>query len=201
MNQKKRSKVLETIPLKVFDYNNNTIKKEKNYEKLLYLLVLLVGLNSNAQTIETLVPQKIEADSMTGNEGGTAWTGEHIYFYETVKEEVSIVLTKPEHIFVSGGQPKLGYYNKNDSLIGMANIFLAMPMEDGTRMIIGASFSKDTIPYGEYSDDKYYEKKAWRVKPVDVLRWLKETDGYARIVTTTYGNHLFDIRFRLKREE
>lgn len=94
---------------------------------------------------------------------------------------VKFVLTKPEHIFVSGGQPKLGFYNKNDRLIGKANVFMAMPMEDGTRMNIGVCFSQDTIPYGEYSDDKYYVKKAWRVLPKDVLRWLKETEGYARI--------------------
>lgn len=170
-------------------------------KKIYFLLLLFVGVNVNAQIIESLIPQKIEADPMTGNTGGVAWVGEHIYFYETEKGKVNIVLTKPEHIFVSGGQPKLGFYNNNDSLIGMANVFMAMPMKDGTRMTIGVSFSQDTIPYGEYSDDKYYVKKAWRVLPKDVLRWLKETEGYARIVTTTYGNHLFDVRFRLKREE
>ena len=41
MNQKKRSKVLETIPLKVFDYNNNTIKKEKNYEKFIVFVGII----------------------------------------------------------------------------------------------------------------------------------------------------------------
>ncbi len=170
-------------------------------KKFILLLLLFVGVIANAQIVESLVPQRIEADPLTGKTGGVAWVGKHIIIYETEDNQVKIVLTKPEHIFVRRGLSKLGFYNNNDSLIGMANVFSPVPMEDGTRMTIGASFSKDTIPYGEYSDDRYYVKKSWRLLPKNVLRWLKENDGYVRIVTTTYGNHLFDVRFKLKREE
>ncbi len=168
-------------------------------KKFFILLLLLAGLNINAQEIETLIPKEVKPDPMTGNSGGTAWIGEHIFLYET-KGDASIVLCKPKHIFVSGGQPKLGYYNRNDSLIAMGGISSALPMEDGSRMRIWAFFSTDSLPHGEYSENKFYSKKSWRVLPSDLLKWLKETDGYARIVVSTYGQHLFDVRFRLKRD-
>lgn len=59
-------------------------------KKFYFLLLLFVGVNVNAQIIESLIPQKIETDPMTGNTGGVAWVGEHIYFYETEKGKVCI---------------------------------------------------------------------------------------------------------------
>lgn len=115
---------------------------------LITIFLLLINVYCNAQTVESLVYQKIEPDPMTNQAGGVSWVGEHIYIHESNKGETSIVLYNPEHIFVRGKRAKLGYYTKNDSLIGMATDYMPWRLEDGRRMLITAALSQDTIPYG-----------------------------------------------------
>lgn len=162
--------------------------------------LLLIGMMASAQ-VETLTCKKVDADPMTNTSGGVEWIGSHVCISLPNKGIPWIILYRKDHIFVKNYSTKIGYYTANDSLIGMATMVIPRPTQDGTRMMIGASFANDSIPYAEYSDDKFVMKKAWRVRVVDIVRWLKETDGYIRIVTETYGNHLYDVKFRLKKED
>ena len=93
-----------------------------------------------------------------------------------------------------------GILTDKDQLIGMGMVLRPTPSQGGTKMEIGVAFANDSLPYSVYSEDEYYVKKSWRILPKDVLKWLKESNGYIRVVTPMYDNNLFDVRFRLKRE-
>ena len=170
-------------------------------KKVLSIAMMLLAVMTAGAQVETLTPMKVEADPMTNTSGGVEWLGKHVCISLPDKGIPWIILYMKDHIFVKNYSTKIGYYTANDSLIGMATMVSPQPTQDGTRMMIGASFAKDSIPYAEYSDDKFVMKKAWRVRVEDVVKWLKETDGYIRIVTETYGNHLYDVKFRLKKED
>ena len=169
-------------------------------KSLSIIALLLIGMTASAQVIETLTYQKTEGDPMTNTSAGEKWVGTHVGISLPYDGWQYIIIKMKDHIFVNNSSTKIGYYTANDSLIGMASVLVPQITQDGQRMVIGPAFSQDSIPYGEYSDDKFYSKKSWRVRAVDIVKWLKETDGYIRIVTQTYGNHLYDVRFRLRKE-
>ena len=164
------------------------------------IALLLIGMVASAQ-VETLTFKKVEADPMTNTSGGVEWIGSHVCISLLDKGIPWIILYRKDHIFVNNFSTKIGYYTKNDSLIGMGTFIRPNITQDGTRMFIGPAFSDNELPHSEYSDDKFVVKKSWRVRVVDIVEWLKETDGYIRIVTETYGNHLYDVKFRLKKED
>ena len=168
-------------------------------KKVLFLLLMLTAMTATAQTfeeIEELSPVIQEEDPMLGTKVDTVWISEHAEispFYSGKR----IVLKKPANIFTNIA--KVGYYSNAGTLLYMTPSVLLRTNQDYTRAYFSAAFSKDSIPYGEYSDDKYYEKKAWRVLAEDILKWMQNNDGYIRIICYTYGDNIYDLKLRVKK--
>ena len=158
---------------------------------------------AGAQNIgmEELVQTSKKGDPMLGTKDRVVWRSEHAQIDEG-KYGPIITLNHDGHVFVKG-DTRLGLYTIQDSLMGMATILLnAKPSSDGQHFFIqGAMFSMDSIPNGEYSDDKFYVKKAWRLRTRDAIQWAQYNDGYIRIVTPTYGDYLYDIKLKFYKDE
>lgn len=170
-------------------------------KKVLFLLLLLMPLTAVAQVfedIEELTPVVQKEDPMLGTKGDTIWVSEHVEISPFMRGK-KIMLKKPEHVFTSGA--KVGYYSSDGTFLCMAPMVMAMPNEDRTRIEFKNAFANDSIPYAEYSDDKFVMKKSWRVRAIDMLRWLQENDGYLRIICETYGNNLYDVKIRIPKRE
>lgn len=165
-------------------------------KSLLFIITLMVSICSYGQEIEILQPQKVNKDPMKGLESGILWVGKHISIYEADNSTPVFTLGNSKHIFVKG-ITRIGYYSDSDSLLYMAQHNMKKISEDGQRLALGVTFANDSIPYAVYSDDKFVMKKAWAVLQKDLLRWLKENDGYLRVVTPIYGGRTFDVRFKL----
>lgn len=95
---------------------------------------------------------------------------------------------------------RIGYYTKENELIGMSDYCYTNSSDDGRRLVFTLFFSKDSLPLSQYSDDYYY-KKSWCVRVKEMCEWLLHTDGYVRIVSSVYGGGVHDVRFRLKEDE
>lgn len=169
--------------------------------KVIILLLLSVSSVAIAQEIEKLTPQRFDADPMAGMSSGILWSSDHVGIWLPDKGINTIRLKMKDHIFIKNYVTKIGYYTSDDQLIGMGAPVRATPSQDGTRMDMTVFFAKDSLPLSEYSEDKWVMKKSWRVRVKDIMSWLKETDGYIRITTQTYGGYLYDIRFRLRKED
>lgn len=168
-------------------------------KKVLFLFFAMVAVTSGAQTfedVEELIPVIQKEDPMLGTKADTVWISEHaeISPYYSGKR---IIIKDPDHIFTK--MAKVGYYSNDKTLLYMAPSVLLRTNQDCTRADFNVIFSKESIPYGEYSEDKYYEKKAWRVLAEDILKWMQNNDGYIRIICYTYGNNIYDLKIRVKK--
>lgn len=160
---------------------------------------MCAAMTTTAQTfdnIEELSPVVQKEDPMLGTKADTVWVSEHAEISPFMRGK-KIELKKPDHVFTSGA--KVGYYSNDGTLLCMVPMVMMRTNQDRTRAEFNVAFANDSIPYGEYSDDKFYVKKAWRVRAADVLKWLQNNDGYIRIVCETYGNNLYDLKFRIKK--
>ena len=189
------------IFLFIFAVVNITIFKEGTMKGVLLFLILALTVTAEAQEIEVLNRKLFDADPMTGQPSGVLWSSEHVGVWLPDKGLDIVRLKMKDHIFIKNYMTRIGYYTSDDKLIGMGTAIRATPTQDGTRMDMNIFFAKDSLPFSEYSDDKWIMKKSWRLRVKDMMKWLKETDGYLRITTQTYGGYLYDIRFRLKNEE
>lgn len=170
-------------------------------KKIILTLFCLIVTAVRAQNIEELKAKNYDTDPMLGSSGGTAWISEHVGLWLPGKGGDLLRLLMKDHIFVKNYDTKIGFYSADNTLIGVGFPVKATPTQDGKRMDLKVFFSNDSLPYSEYSENDYVIKKSWRVRVSDVFRWLKENDGYIRITTLTYGGYLYDVRFRLKKEE
>lgn len=169
-------------------------------KKVLSIVIMLLAVITAGAQVETLTYTKVDADPMTNTSSGVEWVGRHVRISLPDKGIPWIILYKKDHIFVKNYGTKIGYYTANDSLIGMGTIVRPEISQDGTWMMVGPAFSKESLPHAKYYEDKILNT-SWRVTVNDVVEWLNETDGYIRIVTETYGNHIYDVKFRLKKED
>ena len=164
------------------------------------MAVSLAVLTAQAQwEIETLQVTTVDADPMTGTEGGLMWVSNKVSIYAPINGAWRVVLMNPDRIFVNG-VTRIGYYTKENELIGMSDYCYTNISDDGRRLVFTLFFSKDSLPLSQYSDDYYY-KKSWRVRVKEMCEWLLHTDGYVRIVSSVYGGGVHDVRFRLKEDE
>ena len=172
-------------------------------KKVLFLLLMCMPMVVLAQEIgeEEMSPSQQKGDPMLGTKYRVTWISKHAQIDQGQFGPV-LILKCEGHIFVNG-QTKVGLYNQNDSLVAMSSICLNSKPTQGSQhfLINGPFFSKDSILMGEYSEDRYYVKKSWRLKLKDAIKWVQTEKGAIRIVTPTYGNRLYDIKLRFKEEQ
>ena len=161
-------------------------------KKLFFLFVMMVvAIGAQAQDIETLVPTEIEVDPMLNPDGGTKWSGMYVNVFEYPGKTPHIVFKCADHVFVDK-LIRVGYYSDKDSLLYMTRD-IGRVNSSGTRMMIVRGIANDSIPYAEN------QSPIWYVYPEQILRWLKETDGYLRVLAPIYGDRYHEIKFRLKK--
>ena len=161
-------------------------------KKLFFLFVMMVAtIGAHAQDIETLVPTEIEVDQMLNPDGGTKWRGVYVAIFEHPGKEPNFNIKCKDHIF-DRKIFRIGYYSANDSMMYMSQNF-CNTNQGNTIMRIGDGFAKDSIPYSTYRNGD------WHTRPQDIMRWLKETDGYLRVLAPVYGGRYQEVKFRLKK--
>lgn len=169
-------------------------------KKIFLFFLVLVTMTVSAQKIglEELIPEKIAGDPVLGTVDRVVWKSAHAQV-ENGQYGPVITLKHEGSVFV-GGLPKFGLYNEQDQLIGIPYYCTyTMPSKDRLFYnIMGAVFSEDSIPG---SDRPNKEKNEWRLKIEDLVKWMKESNGSFRIVLNTFGDNLYDIKLKFRREE
>ena len=171
-------------------------------KKVLLFMMLMATITATAQ-VEFLDRQVIKGDPLLGTKDCTAYYCKNL----TIKENgdnVTFTLNNQEtsHIFISGAV-LIGYYNNNNDFLYKTEAYITKyNIEQGSqREWFTVAFSKDSLPYSKYSEKGYTLPKMWRVRGADILRWLRENNGYIRIVAPMYGGTQLDLKFAIRKEE
>ena len=157
-----------------------------------------------------------KTDPMTNEIGYTSWTSRHIQIIEEDNGNVYIELRNPSRIFSDWFNAKGGLYNQSGKLMEMSEKWYCSVSEDEAKLWLHFGFTKDTIqtaytdtiPPGTIKTQEGTQYELARIKHYnrimrakDVLRFLKDTNGFIRITTPTYGSTMFDIKARIARPQ
>lgn len=177
--------------------------------------LLLLGITAVAQ-VETLTKAVFKTDPMTNEIGYTSWTSRHVQIVEEDNGNVYIELRNPSHIFSDWFSAKVGLYNQSGKLLEMSEKWHCDVSEDEAKLWLYFGFTKDTaqtaytdtIPSGTVKTREGTQYQLARIehynrimRSKDVLNYLKNTNGFIRITTPTYGSTMFDIKARIARPQ
>ena len=173
-------------------------------KKLLFFLLLLVVSIAGRAQVELLTHKDIKGDPMLGTKDFSAWVGNNVLIKEISDDDATIILTNKGtyHIFVKGYM-SIGYYNNNDELILHTKILITdrKIAQDHQRVWFDSYLTKDSIPYSERSEYKFGGDITYHAKASHVMKWLRENDGYVRMVAPMYGGNSLDVRFALRKKQ
>ena len=171
-------------------------------KKVIISLLLLLGLSAKAQ-IQEMKPVFTKGDAMLGTKDRTRWVCENAIIDEPTEnfKRWTMILISNEHIFERGGssQTKIGFYNDQDSLIGMVKGYMSIPTKNPQTMALTWSVLNDSVPYSRQEIDRN-GKKIYRTDIQDLMTFLRETNGHIRVVAPLYEGYTLDFMFRLKKE-
>ncbi len=177
--------------------------------------LLLLGITAVAQ-VEVLTKAVFKSDPMTNEIGYTSWTSRHIQIVEEDDGNVYIELRNPSHIFSDWFSAKVGLYNQSGKLLEMSEKWYCDVGEDEAKLWLHFGFTKDTtqtaytdtIPSGTIKTREGTQYQLARIEQYnrimrakDVLEFLKNTNGFIRITTPTYGSTMFDFKARMARPQ
>lgn len=174
--------------------------------QLSILFFLSVVLTANAQ-IEIMTKHREKADPMTNKSAMTYWESRHVAVTETDDGKYYLSVFNPKHIFTANDQAKVGFYNQAGKLIMMSERWGCTKGDGSTQLWLDYGFTKDSTKYSSDYDPNINNiqnivakvEKLRIVEPRHVLQFLKENNGYIRIVTPIYYNQLFDVKARIAR--
>lgn len=162
-------------------------------KKVLFLFLMCLPMILGAQ-VEMMSQHKIKADQMIGTGDATAWISKHVSIVETNDGKVGIVLYMDGHIFID--KPfRVGFYDEKDNLIYICDRWSCQTEDDRqSARLVDSGFSNSKIEgSSEIGNNRYL------VPRETILKYLKESKGYIRFVTTTYGGHIYDIKASIKK--
>ena len=169
---------------------------------LVIFAMAMVTMTAKAQ-VEFLDRHVLKGDPLLGTKDCTAFYCKNLTITEK-DDNATFTLNNKEtsHIFISGAV-LIGYYNNNNDFLYKTEAYITKyNIEQGSqREWFTVAFSKDSVPYSKYSEKEYILPKMWRVRGSDILRWLRENDGYIRIVAPMYGGNKLDLKIAIKKEE
>lgn len=170
-------------------------------KKVFLFVITMLPMMAVAQ-IDSLTRYEVKGDPMLGGEGYTAWVGKNIHITEKANGKTTITLTNDglQHVFVKGATI-IGYYSKDGEFLYKTESYTTQIEQGSQKEYLSAAFSKDSVPYSEYSKNGWVLPNMWRVLPSDIMRWLRETGGHIRIVAPMYGGNRLDFKFAIKKEE
>jgi len=171
-------------------------------KKVFVSFLLLLGLSANAQ-IQEMKPVITKGDAMLGTKDRTRWICENAIIDEPSEnlKMWTMILISNEHIFERGGssQTRIGFYNDQDSLIGMVKGYMSIPMKHPRTMALTWSVLSDSVPYSRPEIDRN-GKKIYRTNIQDLMTFMRETKGYIRVIAPLYQGYTLDFKFRLKED-
>ena len=205
------------IPVNSLHLLKQSITIKTYYMKKMTLLfsLLLLGITAVAQ-VEVLTKAVFKSDPMTNEIGYTSWTSRHIQIVEEDDGNVYIELRNPSHIFSDWFSAKVGLYNQSGKLLEMSEKWHCDVGEDEAKLWLHFRFTKDTtqtaytdtIPSGTIKTREGTQYQLARIEQYnrimrakDVLEFLKNTNGFIRITTPTYGSTMFDFKARMARPQ
>lgn len=205
------------IPVNSLHLLKQSITIKTYYMKKMTLLfsLLLLGITAVAQ-VEVLTKAVFKSDPMTNEIGYTSWTSRHIQIVEEDDGNVYIELRNPSHIFSDWFSAKVGLYNQSGKLLEMSEKWHCDVGEDEAKLWLHFGFTKDTtqtaytdtIPSGTIKTREGTQYQLARIEQYnrimrakDVLEFLKNTNGFIRITTPTYGSTMFDFKARMVRPQ
>jgi len=205
------------IPVNSLHLLKQSITIKTYYMKKMTLLfsLLLLGITAVAQ-VEVLTKAVFKSDPMTNEIGYTSWTSRHIQIVEEDDGNVYIELRNPSHIFSDWFSAKVGLYNQSGKLLEMSEKWHCDVGEDEAKLWLYFGFTKDTtqtaytdtIPSGTIKTREGTQYQLARIEQYnrimrakDVLEFLKNTNGFIRITTPTYGSTMFDFKARMARPQ
>jgi len=205
------------IPVNSLHLLKQSITIKTYYMKKMTLLfsLLLLGITAVAQ-VEVLTKAVFKSDPMTNEIGYTSWTSRHIQIVEEDDGNVYIELRNPSHIFSDWFSAKVGLYNQSGKLLEMSEKWYCDVGEDEAKLWLHFGFTKDTtqtaytdtIPSGTIKTREGTQYQLARIEQYnrimrakDVLEFLKNTNGFIRITTPTYGSTMFDFKARMARPQ
>ncbi len=164
-----------------------------------------------AQSTEFLVKKIIKPDRLRGEDGHVEWVSKHVSFQMLKYSQTIALFNPPGHIF--SYDAKVGLYDSRGTLLAMTETCKTTFNDDQTVMWMYDGFTNDSLPnytmrIPEQGETPYLEnqyilgrlKKCKYVLPVEsILRFLQETNGYARIVATLYGGGVMDIKVKIRK--
>ncbi len=144
-----------------------------------------------------MIEFKREGDVLLNIPASTGWDSPHVMIVEFEDGDSKIRLEHGSNIFMNNPF-KIGFYDNNNNLQKMINSWHAKVSQDGqSATLVENGFSDDFIEGATEingSLGKY-------MIPIKVLiEYIKMHNGYIRFVTTTYGNHIYDIKVALEKK-
>ena len=195
------------------NFISTNIINQTNMKIAILLSLMLPVLTASAQ-VEIMTKATFKADPMTNMIGHITWTSRHVQIVEEENGNVYIELRNPAHIFSEWHSVKVGLYSQSGKLLEMSEKWHCDVSENEAKLWLHFGFTKDTtqtaytdsIPSGTIKTREGTQYKLAKIehynrimKAKDVLRFLKDTNGFIRITTPTYGSTLFDIKARIVR--
>ena len=170
------------------------------------MLMLWAGMTISAQ--EVMIKHRSKGDPLMGTKPYTYWESKHVYIWESDEGNVGMCIQNPSHVFTSELLTRIGFYSAKGELI-LATDGWGGSMETGSlSMFLKYGHTKDTTSVYSRKPDKETEVgkyAVWElthenlVEKEHLLKFLKETDGYIRIVTPIYYGGYFDVKAKLQK--
>jgi len=174
-------------------------------KKLVFIIALFVSV-TDVFAQELMIKRRSKADPMLGEKPYTYWESRHVFIMESDEGIVGMSIMNPQHVFTSDVSTKIGFYSASGKLLLTTDGWRSEIETGGLTMYLKHGYTTDTTSiYSRKPEENEYGEVALRkitgkniVDKEHILKFLKETNGYIRIVTPIYYGGHFDIKARLK---
>lgn len=174
--------------------------------KKLFVIIALFTSIIDVTAQELMVKHRAKGDPMLEDKPYTYWESRHVFITESDEGIVGMSITNPQHVFTSDTFTKIGFYSASGKLLLKTEAWSASCETGGLTLYLRHGYTDDTTsvycrkPYeNEYGEIARREiTKQNIVEKKHVLKFLKETNGYIRIVSPIYYGGYFDVKAKLK---
>lgn len=163
---------------------------------------------SIASAQELMIKHRSKGDPMIEEKPYNYWESRHVFIQESDEGFVGMYIKNPSHVFTAEYSTRIGFYSPKGELLLTTDGWHGVIETGGLIMYLTHGYTADTtsvycrkpdpaLEYGEYKLREVTKKNI--VEKEHVLKFLKETNGYIRIVTPIYYGGYFDVKAKLKK--
>lgn len=174
-----------------------------------FITIALLLTWSIAGAQELMIKHRSKSDPMLEEKPYNYWESRHVFIQESDEGIVGMLIRNPSHVFTAENSTKIGFYSSKGELLLMTDGWRGIMETGGLTMYLTHGYTADTAsvycrkpnPKNEYGEYKLREiTKKNIVDKEHVLKFLKETNGYIRIITPIYYGGHFDVKAKLKKD-